>query len=433
MADARGTGARGALLRASPDADAPYDLSIVGAGPVGLEAAAAAADAGLRVVLLERGRPGEHVAAWGHVRLFTPFDDNVGPAGRALSEAAGIPLPAPDAILTGARFREAYLLPLAEALRSRIDLLEGRRVVSASRRRLLKGEELGDDARAEDPFRLLCETVGGEEELLARRVFDCSGTWSRPNWAGPGGTPARGERALRERVRYHLPDVLGADRERFSGARTLVLGAGHSAATAVRDLAALAERAPGTRFLWATRGAGVRPVADVPDDPLPERAALAREANRIAAEPPSGSRRLPAARLVAIAPAGDGSGLEATLSVAGELRGPERFDEVVACVGYEPDDSLYRQLQVHECYASRAPMKLAAALLAAAGDGPADCLTLGGFGPEALENPEPGFFILGAKSYGKSSAFLLRSGYEQVGDALSLIRPRARASGGGGA
>ena len=68
---------------------------------------------------------------------------------------------------------------------------------------------------------------------------------------------------------------------------------------------------------------------------------------------------------------------------------------------------------MHECYASLGPMSLAASLLAQSGAG-GDCLAYPPPGPETLRNPEPGFFILGAKSYGRNSQFLLRTGWQQV-------------------
>jgi hypothetical protein len=94
---------------------------------------------------------------------------------------------------------------------------------------------------------------------------------------------------------------------------------------------------------------------------------------------------------------------------------------VLALNGGVGDASLYRQLQVHECYATAAPMNLSAALLAQAGAAGGDCLALAPTGPETLANPEPGFFILGAKSYGRNSQFLLRIGWQQVDDALGLV------------
>ncbi|MCG8468731.1 MAG: FAD-dependent oxidoreductase, partial [Gemmatimonadetes bacterium] len=104
----------------------PWDLAIIGAGPVGLEAAARARENGLRTVVLEADRVGAHVRSWGCVRLFTPFGYNTGPAGARLAR--------PDAdaadMMTGHEFRERYLLPLADALRDAVMIEEGARVLA---------------------------------------------------------------------------------------------------------------------------------------------------------------------------------------------------------------------------------------------------------------------------------------------------------------
>lgn len=397
-------------------------VAVLGGGPVGLEAAAALLAAGHRVRVLEAGEPAEHVRAWGHVRLFTPFGMSAGEAGRRLL-GGGPGLPDAEARLTGRQLRRAYLLPLSEAVARDAELRTGTRVVAVGRAGLLKNEAVGDaDARSTVPFRLLLEAEGREEEIEADVVLDCTGAWSRPNWLGPGGTPARGERRLRERIEHGIPDPSGRDRETYAGRRTLLVGGGHSAATTALALAGLAREVPGTSFLWLTRGAAPDPVPRIPDDPLPARARLADRAAALAAEPPRGSRRVGGAGVAALSPGKDGG-----FRVSWRERAPgselreEPFDAVVANVGHEPDDSLYRQLQIHECWATRGPMRLAASLLGAAGNGAADCLELGGFGPETLRNPEPGFFILGRKSFGRNAAFLLRTGYEQVRDVLALL------------
>ena len=100
-------------------------------------------------------------------------------------------------------------------------------------------------------------------------------------------------------------------------------------------------------------------------------------------------------------------------------------DRIIALTGFVGDTSLYRQLQVHECYATAAPMNLSAALLSAAGDGPADCLTQASCGVDTLRLPEPNFFVLGSKSYGRHSTFLLRTGLEQVREVFTLIAGKA--------
>jgi hypothetical protein len=182
----------------------------------------------------------------------------------------------------------------------------------------------------------------------------------------------------------------------------------------MRAFARVAAETQRTHVTWAWRGA-LPPLAEIAADPLPERAALACDVNRIAAAPPPGIAVLPGHTVERFET--DASGLTVT------LRGPEgmrreRFGRVVSLTGYGPDGSIHRGLQVHECYATRAPMRLAAALLGAGGG---DCLATPETGPEALRSPEPRFFILGAKSYGTNSAFLLRNGLAQVRDVAGML------------
>lgn len=394
-------------------------IAVIGAGPIGLEAALYAAALGARVRVYERGEIAQHVAEWGHIELFTPFGMNHTPLGRRALEALGHELPADDACQTGAEWRERYLLPLAERTAVAQGLALGSQVVTVGRAGLLKDEHIGDGVRAKQSFRLLIATSGREAYDAADIVLDCSGSWSKPNWLGRGGVPALGEREARERIAYHPVDVAGRERDRYAGRSTLLVGDGLSAATTAVALAGLVERAKGTRVVWATRGTGPTPIRPIADDPLLRRAALTEAANRVATAPAPGVEWRPGTEVAALQATGDGR-FEVVLAGRGaEAR--RAFDRVIANVGYEPDDSIYRALQVHECYASRAPMKLAASLLAASADAGGDCLKLGGFGPEVLVNPEPGFFILGMKSYGRNSAFLLSTGYEQVRDLFRLI------------
>lgn len=96
----------------------------------------------------------------------------------------------------------------------------------------------------------------------------------------------------------------------------------------------------------------------------------------------------------------------------------EEIDRILSLTGFSGDPLLYRQLQVHECWATSGPMKLAASLLA---ESSADCLDQTNHGPETLVKPEPNFFILGSKSYGRNSTFLMRVGWQQVDDVFSLL------------
>ena len=407
-------------------ASSPPRIAILGAGPIGLEAALAAAEAGYPFTVYERGAgAADHVRSWGHVRLFSPWDLDVSPRARRALAAAGREVPAGDDCPTGGELIARLLEPLAALPSLAPNLRYHSRVVAVGRRGLLKHEEIASAARAARPFRLLVEVAGevagealggdggGERWEEADAVLDCTGTWGQPNRLGDGGLPAPGEAALDGEVRRHPPD-LAAERGAWAGRTILLAGAGHSAQTAAVELARLAAEAPGTKVVWVLRH-GARWSVDE-TDPLPERGRLGREARALAAG------ASPAVEVVegvveALAP-GD-AGLRVTLRRAGGGFEERWCDRLLSLTGYVGDHGLYRQLQVHQCYATEGPMKLSAALLGA-GAG-ADCLAAGAPGADTLVNPEPGFFILGVKSYGRNTTFLLRGGWQQVDDVFGLL------------
>ena len=393
-------------------------IAVIGAGPIGLEAALYGVALGAEVRIYESGRVAQHVGEWGHVRLFTAFEMNHTPLGRRTLEAEGRTLPENDAVQSGAEWRDSYLLPLAEHTAVADALVLGSRIITVGKRGMLKGDHVGNEQRAGEPFRLLVETEDGERYEEAEVVLDCSGSWGNPNWLGQGGVPALGEREARDRIVYHPADVTGSHRGRFAHRRTLLIGDGLSAATTAVALAELASEARDTQAVWVTAAAASTPIRPIADDSLDRRAELIRAANDIALVADSDLEWLPGSTVTAVR--WDGDRFQVTLDTPeGERIG--EFQEVIANVGYEPDNSLYGELQVHECYASRGPMKLAATLLAATADAGDDCLKLGGFGPDVLVNPEPDFFILGMKSYGRNSAFLLQTGFDQIRDVYCLL------------
>lgn len=390
-------------------------LAILGAGPVGLEAALAAAEAGHSFTVYEAApEVAGHIAEWGHVRLFTPWSMNVSPrAAKALSEA-GLTVPAGERCPTGDELRRDLLLPLAGLPAIAPHLRLGTRVVAVGRQGLLKNEEIASAERASRPFRLLI-SHGGEEHLeTADVVLDCTGSYAIPNALGDGGIPAPGEGDLGAAVHHRVPDLEGGA-EHWAGKTILLVGAGHSAETAARDLAALANSAPATRVIWAVRG-DTADWGGHADDPLAERVALANWAAALAAgaSPAVEMRR----HVVVDSLRRAGDRIDVTLRRRDGARETVHVDRILALTGAVGDHTLYRQLQIHECYATSGPMKLAAALLGAAGG---DCLAQTSHGAETLKNPEPGFFLLGSKSYGRNNTFLMRVGWEQVGEVIGLV------------
>jgi thioredoxin reductase len=395
-------------------------LAVIGAGPVGLEAAFAASDAGFDVHLFERGEVGAHALAWGHVRMFTPWRMNLGPATRANLERSGWAAPPPDECPTGLELVERYLNPAAELPGIKPRLHAHAQVVHLGRRGALKGDAPGAPSRREQPFRLLVRDHGGRENLLhAHSVIDASGVYSQPNWAGDGGIPARGELYLAPQMSYHPDDVLGLRRARYAGKRVLVIGGGLSAATVVTDLVRLAADAPGTAVGWVTREPADALYAPYADDPIPGRRTLMEEARALVRGSNPLVTHVGGAWVEGFEFNSATHRYRATL-MQGEQPRVEEADQVIVNTGYGPDNSIYRELQVHECYATRAPMKLATALLAAGGAG-GDCLQVPAQGADVLASPEPGFYILGAKSYGRNGAFLLEAGYKQVAEVVAKL------------
>ncbi len=404
-------------------------IAIIGAGPIGLEVALYARLRDFEVVVLEQGTVAANVRSWGHVRLFSPFGINSSEWGRAAQPAAD--LPATEALLTGAEFSERYLLPLSQHSLLQGCIHENTRVVTIGKRHFWKGDAIGSRSRLGSPFTLLTESASSGEELIeADFVLDCSGTFGNHNWLGDGGVPAIGERQLSKRIDYCLPDIAGKDRSRFVGGRTLVIGSGYSAATAIVALGELIQQDSATEVFWLTRKATDTPLATIDGDTLRGRVDLTARANELAANPDSQINWLKASCVRQIETDDDGNiqvtveqvTIEENAEQGGSTCKVVPVDNVIANVGYHPDRSLYEELQVHECYASQGPMKLAAALM---GETSADCMTQSSPATDTLKNPEPGFFILGAKSYGRDSRFLLRIGLEQIQSAFDLIAAEA--------
>jgi hypothetical protein len=399
-------------------------IAILGSGPTGLEAALAAAESGFPFTVYEAApEVAGNVRAWGHVRLFTPWELNVSPRMRRHLAAAGIEPPdgaqSPNDCPTGRELVEKLLAPLAGLPSIAPHLRLGTRVLAIGREGLLKHEEIATPERGRRPFRLLLAGPDGREWTEnAAIVIDATGTYGNPNRLGDGGIPAPGERSLEGdgAIRRTIPDFQREAAD-WAGKTVLLAGAGHSAQTAARDLAALAQDAPGTRVIWALRG-GAPSWGTHEGDPLPERARLAADAEALAS---GASPAVEARRGVAVEELSRPNGrLRVVLRNGSGGEGSEEVlvDRILALTGYVGDHDLYRQLQVHECYATCGPIKLSAALLGAAGG---DCLTQTSHGVETLTNPEPGLYILGIKSYGRNNTFLMRVGWDQVAEVFGAL------------
>jgi hypothetical protein len=380
-------------------------IAVIGAGPVGLAAAAQLLSRGLEPLVLEAGPEIAHaVREWGHVRMFSPWEFNTDTAARELLTAEGWIAPDPHAYPTGAELAERYLVPLA-----RTSALSGRirtnaKVIGVARQDL--GRLHNGATRAEAPLMLHVETAAGMEAMPAAAVIDCSGTWGTPNPAGSHGLPALGEVEHADRIAYGIPDVLGEGRSLYAGQTTLVVGAGHSAMNAVLDLVELARQVPRTRILWAFR----RPLAAVnfgggARDALALRGALGRRAQSL----------IDSSAVTALAPflidriAASGGAL--AITGRQEVRVTTVLaDRVIVAAGFRPDLSFLREVRLALDPAVEATPELAPLI----DPNLHSCGTVRPHGEAELRHPESGFWIAGMKSYGRAPTFLLATGHEQV-------------------
>ncbi len=395
----------------------PKDVAIVGAGPIGLEAALYCAALGHRPVVYERQEPGANIRRWGFLELFSPWALNTSALGLATIEELGLDIPDRKACPGAAEYCRSYLAPLASALGNRIRT--GCEVVGIARAGLLKTEAIGAEERSEARFRLLLEAKNSARKTeSADVVIDATGVYRNPASLGDGGLPAPGEEALEDLISYHIPDVLGADRPLYAGGTTLLAGAGYSAATVLEAFTLLLEEDPGTRLIWARRDSREEPLPVIENDPLPQRDRLSRAANRFCSSPPAGCEVLKGVVTTSLRQEGGKIHIE-LCNPQGQDSSAVVVDRIIAMTGYRPDNSYHRELQVHLCYASEGPMKLAAAL--PGGDSNGDCLAAEELPGDTLSNPEPGYYIAGHKSYGRRSDFLLQTGIGQVRDIFRLV------------
>lgn len=395
-------------------------IAVLGAGPIGLEAALYARALKWPAAVYERGRVGEHLLRWGHVKLFSPFGMNSTPLGRTAvkTENPRHTLPGEGDCITGREHVSAYLEPLSKTESLRDCLQLNTQVVAISRRGLLKEDTPGDARRAQQPFLILIRDDKKNERFEeADAVLDCTGTYGQHRWLGDGGIPARGETAASANISYGLEDILGDRKQTYAGKTVLVVGAGYSAATTVSNLATLGEQQSDTWVVWLARCASTQPIKRLVNDPLRERDRLATRANMIATRTDANVEFHHQTFVEAVEFAGPDKGFKVTARQAGKQRTWDA-ERLIANVGYTPDTDLYRELQVHECWATLGPMGLSAALLKHASG---DCLTLTTLAGSILKNPEPNFFILGSKSFGRNPNCLLRAGFDQVRDVFALL------------
>ncbi|MDH6609926.1 thioredoxin reductase [Streptomyces sp. SAI-208] len=382
---------------------------VIGAGPIGLAAAAHLVERGIEPLVLEAGpAAGSAVRDWSHVRLFSTWGEVVDPAAEKILAPTGWVRPDGSAYPTGGDWAEQYLQPLADVLGDRVRY--GNTVTGVAR---AGRDRIVDADRDEQPFTVHIETADGREErLTARAVIDASGTWAIPSPMGADGLPALGEKRAVGQISYRVPDLKDpAVRARYAGKRTAVIGSGASAFTALAYLADLAEDEPGTHTAWVLRrGIGANTYGGGEADQLPARGALGLRAK--AAVEAGHASAVTGFRTQAVERDGD----RLTL-VAEDGRRLDPVDEIIVLTGFRPDLSFLSEVRLGLDERLQAPTALAPLI----DPNVHSCGTVYPHGVNELSHPEQGIYLVGMKSYGRAPTFLAMTGYEQVRSVAAAI------------
>ncbi|MBE8589594.1 NAD(P)-binding domain-containing protein [Pseudomonas sp. MAFF 301449] len=383
-------------------------VAIIGAGPVGLAAAAHLLARGLTPLILEAGsKAGASIEEWAHVKMFSPWQFNVDKEAAQLLLADGWIPPPENEYPTGRELLDRFVRPLADLEQIKRHLQLNTRVLAVTR---VGQDVMKTQGRSASPFLLRVIGPSGERDVLASAVIDASGTYLTPNWMGTHGIPALGEIEHAANIAYGIPEVLGRGRSRYANQRVLVVGGGHSAFNALQDLVRLIQEAPQTTVLWAIRGNSLdRILGGGANDQLEERGKLGLKIRQLLND---GVIEL--FKNVAIDQVtSSGQGL---VVKAGEKLLPP-MDELIVATGFRPDMSLLAELRI-----ALDPATQSAVLLAPMIDpNEHSCGTVRPHGAVELAHPEEGLFIVGMKSYGRAPTFLLMTGYEQVRSVVAAL------------
>ncbi|KQL35939.1 NAD(P)-binding domain-containing protein [Psychrobacillus sp. FJAT-21963] len=377
-------------------------IAIIGAGPVGLAAAAHLANKGERFILLESGDSvGSNILNWGHVRLFSPWQYNIDKIAKKTLEKHHWNAPDLDQLPFGSELVNEYLKPLANLPEIHPFLSLNTRVVSISKKGL---DKMKTANRENSSFVIYIEQNGMSKRIEARAVIDATGTWSQPNPINADSIWTKEERELNQHIYYGIPDIKGKHKERYKGKKVAVVGGGHSAINTILELSQLNDE---VEITWIMRKKNVEDAYGGEDkDALEARGELGSRIHQLVDA--SHVKVYTPFLIHQLTKTNDGIG------ITGESEGSEvtisPVDEIIANTGSRPDFSFIREIRLSIDSATESVEELAPLI----DPNLHSCGTVRPHGEEVLRQPEKDFYIVGMKSYGRAPTFLMATGYEQV-------------------
>ncbi|PAF16672.1 NAD(P)-binding domain-containing protein [Terribacillus saccharophilus] len=383
-----------------------FPVVIIGAGPVGLAAAAHLVEYGLTFVILEKGESvGSNILEWGHVQLFSPWEYNTNQAATKLLSETEWQHPDKDKLPTGQELVNEYLKPLSQLQVMQEKIRFNSEVVAVTKD---GADKLKSDNRNERAFVVHHKNGNKFEKVRASAIIDASGTWQNPNPPYTDGVWL--DSSIRDSVYTNIPAVQ-QQLEVFKDKHTVVIGSGHSALNTLLNLAELKENHPSTKISWILRRESpVSAFGGEEQDQLAARGALGSSAHKLVEQ----------GVIDVFAPfnveAIDYDGSKYTLS-SKEGNIISSVNEIVVNTGARPDFSFLREVR----YVIDPIVESTPALAPLIDPNLHSCGTVRPHGEEELKHPEKNFYFAGVKSYGRAPTFLLATGYEQVRSIVASI------------
>lgn len=387
-------------------------VAVIGAGPVGLAAAAHLKVRGIPFLLFEAGATvASNILSWKHIRVFSPWKYNIDKAARQLLNEHGWRGPDDEGLPTGGELFDQYFKPFYELSFIKKNTFLNAKVLSIGRKNLDKMKTSG---RENLPFAIQVLQDGEVKQFEARAVIDATGTWNSPNPIGSGGVYAVGELESRDKIFYGIPDILDQHVDRYKNKSVLVVGSGHSSINAILELDKLKDKYPETEINWVLRKKNIRDVyGGQEDDALEARGALG-----IRIEELVNNDRVNVYTPFQIQQILKKNG---KLTVVG-FQDDQKYalpevDEIISSTGSHPDFSFIREIRLSIDPSLESVQEIAELI----DPNVHSCGTVRPHGEKELRHPEKDFYIAGSKSYGRAPTFLMATGYEQVRSIVAAI------------
>ncbi|MBM7663732.1 thioredoxin reductase [Solibacillus kalamii] len=397
-----------ALPKESPiKLNKPYPVAIIGAGPVGLAAAAHLSLAGEAFILLEKGSEvAENIKSWQHVRLFSPWQYNVDKAAKQLLLKSGWTMPEESILPTGQEIRAMYLQPLANLPEIKPFISFNTTVVGISKK---NHDKMKSASRDSAPFVLYTEQNGKTERIFASAVIDATGTWATPNPVHAANVWTSAEQKLADKIFYGIPNVKSLN-DRYKGKRVAVIGGGHSAINTILEL----EKLEDVEIIWVLRKKRVEEAYGGEEkDALAARGELGSRIHTLVNE--EKIKVFTPFYIEELTQTSDGIIIKGD-GPTGEQQLPA-VDEIIGNTGSRPDFSFLKEIRL----SIDSTVESVEALAPLIDPNEHSCGTVRPHGELELRHPESGFYIVGMKSYGRAPTFLMATGYEQVRSIVAYL------------